>query len=255
MSTFQENGSLYVKSEQGIGSVTFSHPQSNSLPSALLDRIAKGIDQLSEDPETAVILIQSEGEKAFCAGAALDELIAIETQEQGTQFFSGFAKIINAIRKCSKLVVCRVHGKAVGGGVGIIAACDYVFATEDAAIKLSELTIGIGPLVIEPAMTRKIGIAAMSQLSIDASHWQNAYWAKYKGMYSQVFDNINDMDEALTELLNKLSNYNPQAMKHLKDSLWINTEHWETLLFERAKLSGSLVLSEHTKSALKKFKK
>jgi len=255
MSTFQENGSLYVKSEQGIGSVTFSHPQSNSLPSALLDRIAKGIDQLSEDPETAVILIQSEGEKAFCAGASLDELIAIKNQEQGAQFFSGFAKIINTIRKCSKLVICRVQGKAVGGGVGIIAACDYAFATEDAAIKLSELTIGIGPLVIEPAMTRKIGLAAMSQLSIDASHWQNAYWAKYKGLYSQVFDKISDMDDALTELLNKLSNYNPQAMKHLRDSLWINTEHWETLLPERAKLSGTLVLSEHTKSALKKFKK
>lgn len=255
MSSFQENGSLYVKSEQGIGSITFSHPQSNSLPSALLHRIAMGIDQLSEDPETAVILIQSEGEKAFCAGASLDELVAIETQEQGKEFFIGFAKIINAIRRCSKLVVCRVHGKAVGGGVGIIAACDYVFATEEASIKLSELTIGIGPFVIEPAVTRKIGVAAMSQLSIDASHWQNAYWAKYKGLYSQVYDSVRDMDDALTELLNKLSNYNPQAMKHLKDSLWVNTEHWATLLPERAKLSGTLVLSEHTKSALKKFKK
>jgi len=196
-----------------------------------------------------------EGGKAFCAGASLDELVAIKTQKQGEKFFIGFAKVINAIRECSKLVVCRVHGKAVGGGVGIIAACDYVFATEEAAIKLSELTIGIGPFVIEPAMTRKIGVAAMSQLSIDASHWQNAYWAKYKGLYSQVYDNLSDMDDALTELLNKLSNYNPQAMKHLKDSLWANTDHWSTLLPERAKLSGTLVLSEHTKSALKKFKK
>jgi len=255
MSSFQENGSLYVKSEQGIGTITFSHPQSNSLPSALLGRIAKGIDQLSNDPETAVVLIQSEGEKAFCAGASLDELIAIETQDQGEQFFIGFAKVINAIRRCSKLVICRVHGKAVGGGVGIIAACDYVFATEDAAIKLSELTIGIGPFVIEPALTRKIGVAAMSQLSIDSSHWQNSYWAKYKGLYSQVFDSAKEMDDSLTELLNKLSNYNPQAMQHLKNSLWVNTEHWSVLLPERAKLSGSLVLSEHTKSALKKFKK
>lgn len=255
MSSYQENGSVYIKSEQGIGSVTFSHPQSNSLPSALLDRIAKGITQLSEDPETAVVLIQSEGEKAFCAGASLDELVAIENVEQGHQFFMGFAKIINAIRKCEKLVVCRIQGKAVGGGVGIIAACDYALATENASIKLSELTIGIGPFVIEPALTRKIGVAAMGQLSIDASHWQNAYWAKYKGLYSQVFDNTKDMDDALAELTHKLANYNPQAMKHLKDSLWVNTQHWATLLPERAKLSGTLVLSEHTKSALKKFKK
>ncbi len=255
MSTFQENGSLYIKSEQGIGSITFSHPQSNALPSVLLDRISKGIAQLSTDPETAVILIQSEGEKAFCAGADLSELITIENTEQGIHFFMGFAKVINAIRSSSKFCICRVQGKVVGGGVGIAAACDYVFATENASLKLSELSIGIGPFVIEPAVSRKIGIAAMSQLSIDATHWQNAYWAKYKGLYSQVFDNTKDMDIALTDLLNKLSNYNPQSMKHLKDSLWENTDHWETLLPERAKLSGTLVLSEHTKNALKKFKK
>ncbi len=255
MSTFQENGSLHVKSEQGIGSITFSHPQSNALPSLLLDRIAKGIKQLSDDPETAVILIQSEGEKVFCAGADLAELLAIENTEQGTEFFMGFSKVINALRISSKLSVCRVQGKVVGGGVGIAAACDYTFATENASLKLSELSIGIGPFVIEPAVTRKIGIAATSQLSIDATHWQNAYWAKYKGLFAQVFDSVKEMDEALHELLNKLSNYNPKAMKHLKDSLWENTDHWETLLPKRAKLSGELVLSEHAKTALKKFKK
>ncbi len=250
-----EIGTLLITSEQGIGKITFGHPQSNSLPSSLLGRIAKAIDQLANDPDTQVILLQSEGEKTFCAGASLTELLAIRNLEEGQRFFMGFAHVINAMRKCPKLIVGRAQGKSVGGGVGILAACDYVFATEAAAVKLSEISIGIGPFVIEPAVTRKIGVAAMSQLSIDATHWQNAYWAKYKGLFSQVFENINDMDDALTELLEKLSDYNPEAMKALKNSLWVGTDHWEILLQERAAVSGNLVLSAHTKEALEKFRK
>lgn len=249
------NGSVYVKSEQGIGSVTFGHPLSNSLPKELLKRIAKGIDELSSDTNTKVILLQSEGEKAFCAGAALNELVAIENKSQGEAFFMGFAQIINAIRTCKKLVVGIVQGKAVGGGVGLIGACDYVFATEAASVKLSEISIGIGPFVIEPTLSRKIGVAATGQLSIDATHWQNAYWAKDKGLFSQVFENSTEMDKSLKELLEKLASYNPNAMKALKESLWKGTEHWDTLLQERAKLSGSLVLSSETQKALQKFKK
>ncbi len=249
------NGSLYVKTENGIGSITFGHPLSNSLPGELLQRIAKGIDELGNDPSTKVILIQSEGEKAFCAGAALNELIALENETQGEAFFMGFANIINAIRTCPKFVVARVQGKTVGGGVGIIGACDYVFATENASVKLSEISIGIGPFVIEPTLSRKIGVAATGQLSIDATHWQNAYWAKDKGLFAQVFENTKEMDKSLYELLEKLASYNPNAMSALKESLWKGTEHWDTLLKERAKLSGSLVLSNETQKALQKFKK
>ncbi len=250
-----ELGTLLITSEQGIGKITFGHPQSNSFPSSLLNRLAKGIDQLAADVDTQVILLQSEGEKTFCAGASLTELLAITNLEEGERFFMGFAKIINAMRKCPKLIIGRAQGKTVGGGVGLLAACDYVFATESASIKLSEISIGIGPFVIEPAVTRKIGTAAMSQLSIDATHWQNAYWAKYKGLFSQVFDNAEGMDEAITELLEKLSDYNPEAMKALKESLWVGTENWDVLLKEKARISGKLVLSAHTKEALKKFRK
>lgn len=248
-------GTLLITSEQGIGKITFGHPQSNSLPSSLLGRLAKAIDQLAADVDTQVILLQSEGEKTFCAGASLSELLAIENLDDGKRFFMGFANVINAMRKCPKLIVGRAQGKIVGGGVGILAACDYIFATEAASLKLSEISIGIGPFVIEPAVTRKIGVAAMSQLSIDATHWQNAYWAKYKGLFSQVFENMTEMDEAITDLLEKLSDYNPMAMQSLKESLWIDTEHWDSLLKERAAISGKLVLSAHTKEALEKFRK
>jgi len=220
-----------------------------------LGRLAKAIDQLAADVDTQVILLQSEGEKTFCAGASLSELLAIENLDDGKRFFMGFANVINAMRKCPKLIVGRAQGKIVGGGVGILAACDYIFATEAASLKLSEISIGIGPFVIEPAVTRKIGVAAMSQLSIDATHWQNAYWAKYKGLFSQVFENMTEMDEAITDLLEKLSDYNPMAMQSLKKSLWIDTEHWDSLLKERAAVSGKLVLSAHTKEALEKFRK
>lgn len=251
----KSDGSLYIKTENGIGSITFFHPLSNSLPSNLLERIAKAFTELGTDENVKVILFQSEGEKAFCAGAALNELVAIETKEEGEAFFSGFANVINAMRKCGKLVVGRIQGKTVGGGVGLAGACDYVFATEASSVKLSEISIGIGPFVIEPTLSRKMGVAATSQLSIDATHWQNAYWAKDKGLFSQVFDNIKDMDKALLELLEKLASYNADSMKALKESFWQGTEHWNSLLIERAKLSGTLVLSKETQKALEKFKK
>lgn len=249
------NGSLFVKTENGIGSITFAHPLSNSLPGNLLNRIANAFEELGKDSNTKVILFQSEGDRAFCAGAALNELVAIENKEDGAAFFSGFANVINAMRKCGKFVVGRIQGKAVGGGVGLIGACDYVFATENASVKLSEISIGIGPFVIEPILSRKIGLAATSQLSIDATHWQNAYWAKEKGLFSQVFENAKEMDKALYELLEKLASYNPASMAALKTSFWKGTDHWDELLLERAKLSGTLVLSKETQKALQKFKK
>jgi len=227
METQNTEGSLYIKSENGIASITFAHPLSNSLPGNLLARIAQAFIDLGNDKETKVILFQSEGDRAFCAGAALNELVAIENKEDGETFFMGFAKVINAMRTCGKFIVGRVQGKAVGGGVGLIGACDYIFATENAS----------------------------SQLSIDATHWQNAYWAKDKGLYSQVFENIEDLDKSLNELLEKLASYNPESMSALKKSFWKGTENWDQLLAERAKLSGTLVLSSETQKALQKFKK
>lgn len=249
------NGSLYVKIENGIGSITFAHPNSNSLPSNLLSRITKAFHDLGKDNTVKVILFQSEGNRAFCAGAALNELITIKNETEGEAFFSGFANVINAMRKTGKFVIGRVQGKAVGGGVGLIGACDYVFATEAAAVKLSEISIGIGPFVIEPTLRRKMGIAALSQLSIDATHWQNAYWAKDKGLYTQVFETEKDMNKSLFELLEKLASYNQNSMKALKESFWKGTEHWDQLLTERAQMSGKLVLSAETQKALQKFKK
>ena len=255
MQNEHKDGSLYVKVENGIGSITFGHPNSNSLPSTLLSRIAKAFEDLGNDAAAKVILFQSEGEKAFCAGAALNELINIQNETEGEVFFSGFANVINAMRKTGKFVVGRVQGKTVGGGVGLVGACDYVFATEAASVKLSEISIGIGPFVIEPTLSRKMGVAALSQLSIDATHWQNAYWAKDKGLFSQVFENKKDMDESLNILLSKLASYNTSSMKALKESFWKGTEHWDQLLIERAQMSGKLVLSSETQKALAKFKK
>ena len=247
-------GSVLTRSRDNIATVTFQHPASNSFPSALLDRLIENIDRLSIDDTIQVIILQSEGEKAFCAGASFDELIAIDNLEDGKHFFSGFANLINAIRKCSKLIIGRVQGKAVGGGVGIIAATDYCFATEKAEIKLSELTIGIGPFVIEPAITRKAGIAAFSKLSLDATEWHSAYWAKDHNLYSRVFENTKDMDAFVHTLSKKLASYNPEALRAMKKVLWEGTESWDTLLIERAALSGKLVLSDFTKRALQKFR-
>ncbi len=255
MSTTRENGSLYTNIENKIATIEFGHPASNSFPSVLLERLRKEINKLSEMDEVNLIVLKSEGEKAFCAGASFNELIAIEKMQAGKVFFSGFANVINAMRKCKKLIVGRVQGKAVGGGVGLIAACDYALATEAAAIKLSELSIGIGPFVIAPAVERKMGVAALAELSLAAHEWKNAYWAKEKGLYSKVFDSIKELDNELDIFTSKLASYNPDALYEMKKILWKNTSHWGDLLYERAAISGELVLSDFTKDALAKFKK
>ena len=253
--TNRENGSLYTKIENGLATLEFGHPASNSFPSELLTRLEKEFISLSENPEVHVILLRSEGEKAFCAGASFNELIAIDDLETGKRFFMGFAKVINAMRKCKKIIVGRVQGKTVGGGVGLVSACDYALATEAAAIKLSELSIGIGPFVIAPAVERKMGKAALAEMSLAATEWKNAYWAQEKGLYAKVLDSVKELDREVSLLTEKLVSYNPQALNAMKKILWENTEHWDDLLEQRAAVSGELVLSNFTKKALAKFKK
>lgn len=240
--------------EKGIGIVTFFHPQSNSLPGEILRTIANEITALGNRVEVKVILLKSEGEKAFCAGASFDELVSIKTMEEGKKFFSGFASVINAMRKAPKFVIARIQGKAVGGGVGLASGADYCFALDSASVKLSELAIGIGPFVIGPAVERKIGLAAFSQLSVNATQWQSAEWAKEKGLYYEVFSSVTELDKAIADLAEKLSLSNPEAMAELKKVFWKGAENWDELLAERAEISGKLALSEFTKKAIEKFK-
>ena len=255
MTTDRTNGSLYTKIANGIATVEFGHPASNSFVSELLARLAKEFDKLAINSEVSVIVLKSEGDRAFCAGASFDELVAISNLEEGKQFFSGFAHVINAMRNCPKPIIGRVQGKTVGGGVGLAAACDYVHATVEAAIKLSEISIGIGPFVIAPAVERKMGKAALAELSLYPIEWKNAYWAKEKGLYAKVYDSISEMDKELDIHLQKLATYNPEALSQMKKVFWEGTEHWNKLLLELAEASGKLALSPNTKQALEKFKK
>lgn len=244
-----------ASTHQGITSIEFFHPQSNSLPSAILKELAVRITHAGEDPATRVIVLRSAGERAFCAGASFDELVAIRDEAEGLAFFSGFAQVINAMRNCPRLIIGRIHGKCVGGGVGLAAAVDYAMALESADVRLSELAVGIGPFVVGPAVERKIGTSAFSQLSIDAGMWRNAQWAGRKGLYAEVYETVEAMDESIGRLAHTLSQSSPAAMKELKRIFWKGTEHWDNLLMERAAISGRLVLSQYTKEAIEKFKK
>ena len=247
----------YVKTEfhKGVATIEFSHPQSNSLPGILLEQLAQAIHSVGNDNETNVIIIRSTGERAFCAGASFDELSAIKNRNQGLEFFSGFANVINAMRICPKIIIGRIHGKCVGGGVGIAAAVDYAIAAEGADVKLSELAIGIGPFVVGPAVERKIGLSAFSQMAIDATQWRNADWARKKGLFAELHPTIEGMDESIERLAYSLVHSSPAAIEELKKVFWKGTEHWDKLLPERAAISGRLVLSDFTKNALASLKK
>ncbi|PIF70105.1 enoyl-CoA hydratase/isomerase family protein [Flavobacterium sp. 2] len=254
MSLETTKGSLETSFQDTIATVQFGHPASNSFPRELLNKLTLEINSLSRNDSVSLIILKSEGQKAFCSGASFDELLQVENEEQGTEFFSGFAHLLNAMRSCSKLIIGRVQGKAVGGGVGIIAACDYVFATPQSDIKLSELAIGIGPFVIEPAVSRKIGKTAMTAMTLAAHEWKSADWAFQKGLYSVLIDTEN-LDKEVENFAQKLSSYNPEALHEMKKIIWENTENWESLLFERAAITGKLVLSDFSRNALMQFKK
>ena len=249
------NGYVQTDLDHGIATIEFYHPASNSLPAQILGDLAKAIDKAGQDERVKVIVLRSAGKGAFCAGASFDELIAIQDEKQGLAFFSGFALVINAIRKAHKFVIGRVQGKAVGGGVGLASACDYTLATEGAAIKLSELAIGIGPFVVGPAVERKLGTSCFAQLAIDATEWRSAEWAKKHGLYAEMYKTTDELDDAVNRLADKLAHSNPEAMAMLKKVFWQGTDHWNKLLPERAAMSGKLVLSQFTRDAIEKFKK
>jgi enoyl-CoA hydratase/carnithine racemase len=255
MNATEQGNVTFEINDKGIATIEFFHPMSNSLPGKVLNKLANTITELGNKENVKVIILKSAGDRAFCAGASFDELISIEDFETGKVFFSGFANVINAARKCPKFIIGRVQGKAVGGGVGMASAVDYCYATKFAAVKLSELAVGIGPFVVGPAVERKIGTSAMSMLAINATEWYPAEWAKEKSLYAEIFDSIEAMDEAIEVLANKLAQSNPEAMSMLKKVFWEGTEHWDTLLSERAAMSGKLVLSDFTRNAINAFKK
>lgn len=246
----------YVKTdrEHGIVSIEFFHPQSNSLPSKILEALAQTIHSEGINSDTRVILLKSAGVTTFCSGASFAELSAISNEKDGQAFFSGFAKVINAMRKTSQFIIVRVHGKCVGGGVGIVAAADYAIAAEGADIKLSELSLGIGPFVVGPAVERKIGLSSFTQLTIDSSMWRSADWARRKGLYAELHPDVAGMDSSIERLSNVLSHSNPEAIKELKKIFWKGTENWDELLNERAAISGRLISSKYSRDFISKIK-
>lgn len=241
------------KQDNGLATIEFFHPKQNSLPSHILSKLAETITAAGEDEEVKLIVLKSGGDRTFCAGASFDELISINDLETGKKFFSGFANVINACRKCPKLIIGRVQGKAVGGGVGVASAVDYCLATKFAAVKLSELNVGIGPFVVGPAVERKVGISAMSQMTINADHFYPAEWAKEKGLFADVFDDADALDQGVQDLVDYLLSKNPEAQSLLKGVFWEGAEHWDDLLMKRAEMSGRLVLSDYTKDVLSKY--
>lgn len=245
----------YVKQhiENGISTIEFFHPAHNSLPGDILAKLANTITEAGQDDNVLVIILKSGGDRTFCAGASFKELISIEDEKTGEAFFMGFANVINAMRKCPKFIIGRVQGKTVGGGVGLASAMDYCMATKFASIKLSELNIGIGPFVVGPAVARKLGVSGMSQIAIDANTFYSPEWAKNNGLFTHVYDSTEELDEAVQATAEHLCTYNPEAMKEMKKIFWDGCDDWDTLLNERAKVSGRLVLSEFTKEKLKRF--
>jgi methylglutaconyl-CoA hydratase len=247
-------GTITSTLNNGIATIEFFHPSQNSLPGHLLEKLTNAIQEAGLHKDTRIILLKSGGDRSFCAGASFDELASIGDFESGKKFFLGFANLINAMRKCPKLIVGRIHGKAVGGGVGIAAAADYCMASKWASIRLSELAVGMGPFVIGPAVERKIGLSAFSQMAINATEWQTAAWGKEKGLFTEVFETTEQLDAYIEYFTNILARSNPEAMRQLKKIFWQGTDHWDELLDERAAISGQLVLSDFTRKAIGEFK-
>jgi methylglutaconyl-CoA hydratase len=244
-----ENGRVETTVNEGVGTITFFHPKGNSLPGKLLADLAAAVTKLGADPGATVIVLRSEGDGAFCAGASFSELQAIADEAAGKKFFLGFANLILAMIRCPKFIIARVQGKTVGGGLGILAAADYSVATEASSLRLSELAVGIGPFVVGPVIEKKIGLAAFSQLAVSA-WWRHAAWARTHGLYSEILPTIEEVDASVTKLATTLAASNPEAMSRMKKMFWEGTDGWEKLLDDRAAASGKLVLSDFAKKAI-----
>ena len=249
-----QNGHVHAEVERGVATIRFGHPKGNSLPATILRQLAETVRALGAAAEARVIVLRSDGGGPFCAGASFAELASIRDAAAGKEFFMGFARLILAMRDAPKFVVTRVHGRAVGGGVGVVAASDYALAHGSASVKLSELAVGIGPFVVGPAIEKKVGLGGLQALAVDATAWRDAAWAERRGLYSQLFDTTDDLDAALRRLTETLARSNPEAMARMKRVFWQGTEHWAQLLEERAEMSGTLVLSEFTRDAIAAFK-
>jgi methylglutaconyl-CoA hydratase len=247
-------GQVRTDLRDGIATVTFAHPKGNSLPAALLRALADAVGAVGRERDARVVVLRSEGNGPFCAGASFDELTRIADAEQGKEFFMGFARLILAMRDCPKFVIARVHGRAVGGGVGVTAAADYAIAVSSAQVKLSELAVGIGPFVVGPAIERKIGLAAFQTLAVDATSWRDALWAERVGLFARVVERVDELDAAVQTLATRLARSNPEAMARMKAVFWEGTGHWPALLEQRAAMSGTLVLSDFTRQAIASFK-
>lgn len=248
-----EAGTIKSSVKDGIGEICFFHPKGNSLPGELLRGLAAQVDAFGEDDNVKVVLLKSQGDRAFCAGASFDEFLAISDFEESKRFFSGFAQLILAMRRCPKFIVARVQGKVVGGGVGVVAAADYALATEAASVRLSELALGIGPFIIGPAVERKVGLAAYGAMGIDAD-WYDANWARDNGLFVNTFLDVAALDEGISDLMSKLTTFNPDAMAELKRILWEGTEHWEELVHSRVDITAKLVLTDFVKETVSKIK-
>ena len=239
-----EKGHVKTDFKNGLSTITFFHPSHNSLPGYLLAELAETILSEGARDDVKLILLKSAGDRTFCAGASFDEL----------KFFMGFANVINAIRTCGKIVIGRIQGKAVGGGVGLCSAVDYAIATKYSSVRLSELAVGIGPFVVGPAVERKVGTSAFTHMSLNPSEWQTAAWAKQSHLFAEAFDSAEQMDAYIEDFTERLLSYNPEALAAIKAVSWQGTEHWNDLLEERAEISGRLILSEYAKGAINKFK-
>jgi len=252
--TKQDNGSVSYSTSGKVGTIEFYHPKGNSLPGKILRELASTINKAGESTEIEAIVLRSKGDGAFCAGASFDELLAIEDIDQGKEFFMGFAHVINAMRTCPKMIVVRVHGKTVGGGIGLSAAADYCIAHKSASVKLSELALGIGPFVVGPAVGRKIGVSAFSTMALDPKNWYSAEWAHTKGLYNKLYYTVEELDIAVDEVASNLAASNPDAMRQMKEIFWQSTGHWHATLEQRAEISGKLVLSDFTRNFIRDFK-
>ena len=245
-----DSGRVSSQISEGVATLSFFHPKGNSLPGALLAQLAEEVTALGKNPDVTVIVLRSEGTGPFCGGASFQELQAITNRDQGKQFFLGFARLILAMTRCPRFIIARVHGKAVGGGVGVCAAAAYAMAVPGASVKLSELAVGIGPFVVGPVIERKIGLSAFSSLAVNAMEWRVAEWAREHGLFAEVRDTVEEMDQAIAELASRLAVSNPDAMAQMKRIFWAGTDHWDRLLEERAEMSGTLVLSDFARKAI-----
>lgn len=209
---------LEVKNE--VGTIWLNRPEiHNAFNEVMIAELIKIFEEINEREDIRVVVLRGRG-KSFCAGADLNWMrdVAKYSYEENYKESLNLSLCFYNIYTCAKPTIAVVHGAAIGGANGLLAACDFVYADENTTFSLSEVKIGIVPACISPYVTKRVGEYGSKELMLTGKRFKGEEAANHKLVNKSL--PANEIDGNLEELIAILKTSGPKAMTHCKNLLY-----------------------------------